>query len=258
MRPPRDAGPISSGGSRCTPWPRVAEVRMTVAFANSAASSDRILNVRSFSSTRSHLFAAISNPRPASSTRTTIFLSSDVNPSGASITTTATSARSIAAGRAHEAVVLDAAGRAPVVASRRCRRTGRVRPATRARASTLSRVVPASSNTTQRSSPTRRVEDRTTCRRSAYPPGRTRLGLRAVALGALDLGDLGKQLDQPVEQVAGAAAVQGRDGERGRRARACGGRRPRPLPARRRPCSRRAARERWRAGGGGRAGRPPR
>ncbi len=101
--------------------------------------------------------------------------------------------------------------RASAVASRRCRRTGRVRPATPARASTLSRVVPASSNTTERSSPTNalKIDDLPTFGR----PTRANFGSGCAPRPRRPRSrSLGKQLHQPVEQVAGAAAVEGRDG----------------------------------------------
>ena len=69
----------------------------------------RCLNVRSFSSTRSHLLAATRNARPASITRRAILLSSAVN-SGARIDRQDGDVGAIdRLGCAEEAVVLDAA-----------------------------------------------------------------------------------------------------------------------------------------------------
>src|SRR5262249_2131040 len=90
--PPAGGGGPERGGGRHppAPCPRGAETRSAVACANGRICSPRSLNVRSLSSTRSHLLAATAMARPASITRRAIRLSSEVSPSAASSTTTTT------------------------------------------------------------------------------------------------------------------------------------------------------------------------
>ena len=87
------------------------------------------------------------------------------------------------------------------------------RPSNSSSVSIASRVVPASSETITRSEPRKRVDERglADVRPADHRDPRR---ARPLIVGASGRRPLGAARDEPVEQVAGAEAVGGRDGQR--------------------------------------------
>ena len=119
---------------------------------------------------------------------------------------------------------------------RRCRRSVQMRPAISTCSSTGSRVVPASSLTTTRSSPAALFSSE---RLADVRAAEDRDAAGAADLLLRDGRDRGQLRHDHVEQVGDAAAVQRRDGERLAEAERSRARRPRGPCGRRRSCWRR-------------------
>ena len=113
------------------------------------------------------------------------------------------------------------------------------RPSTSSSVSIASRVVPASSETITRSAPRKALTQRRLADVRAADHREPRPRSVARRLRPLGARRRAASSAQPVEQVAGAAAVGGRDARPARRARARRARRPAARRRRRRPCWRR-------------------
>src|SRR5262245_22962461 len=186
---------VSSGAS-----PRKRSRRRTSSSSGAIWASPR-------PATRSHLLTSRPTAQPRSSARFAMRASWSVAPSAASIATSATLARStartvISALPCSVAWVRRPARRSPAVSTSRKRW-----PSCSTLTSTASRVVPGTSDTTTRSSPTRRFTS------ELLPTlGRPTTAIRtpSPAAGAARLG-LGQQRGDLLQRVPGASSVLRRD-----------------------------------------------
>ena len=201
---------------RCTPCPLVAEVRRTVAFAYSSTSSGSRLNQPVLVLDEIPLVRGEQQRRglrPSRGSRSSCPRPRDLpGPRGP--------ARPRAPPRWHRGrgARCSTRRRAPsspaacpaVSTNRTVPCSGQVTSE-----STLSRVVPATSETTLRSDPTSRLN-----RLDLPTLGRPTIANRGSGACSVGIRRVGQQLEEAVHQIADPLPVQGRDRERARRARA--------------------------------------